>query len=412
MDAQTTPLLLSGQYGPELKHDALAVLIHLAKADQAAVQVRDERRRLVLCAAPTLAQAILENHDGALLPEPLSRPMRAFWGRTDWLAEAEKAPVIEIAEAALPSLLSNLEPPPLLHPEAEATVDLTTVAKAWALQVVARCLLGCSQPAPDKLLALEAALARLDAAGPLYASLPPPTSWLLPSQLRRARRQVEAQVHILIEEASASGLWSLLPGTAEANTLGLAVLALAYHMITSTAAFALLMAARQPTLQRRLRAEIDTVLGSTPPRPEALAQLSFAQRWIDETLRLYPPIWCASRNVTTSFAQNGLSFEKGQVLLFSPYIWQHHAATWPNPASFEPARFSSARPASPLAYAPWGLAGEAQMLEPLVRTASLLLLVATVQHGMLSPDTDAPPTLRTGFVLHPAPQQVHLVQHR
>ena len=45
-----------------------------------------------------------------------------------------------------------------------------------------------------------------------------------------------------------------------------------------------------PDIQARFRAELDEVLGGKTPTPEDLSRLTFTERILTESMRLYPPI--------------------------------------------------------------------------------------------------------------------------
>ncbi|PJF40811.1 MAG: cytochrome P450, partial [Candidatus Thermofonsia Clade 1 bacterium] len=64
---------------------------------------------------------------------------------------------------------------------------------------------------------------------------------------------------------------------------------------TGLLAWAMYLLGAHPESAQRLRAEVDTALGEAPPTMERLAQLKYLDRFIDETLRLYPPAHLGSR---------------------------------------------------------------------------------------------------------------------
>src|SRR5262249_3904474 len=68
------------------------------------------------------------------------------------------------------------------------------------------------------------------------------------------------------------------------------------HETTATAmTWAWYLLDRNPAVDRRLRAEVDEVLGGRRPTYADLSRLSYTKQVFLETLRVYPPIWMLPR---------------------------------------------------------------------------------------------------------------------
>ncbi|WP_241663415.1 cytochrome P450 [Peribacillus simplex] len=62
---------------------------------------------------------------------------------------------------------------------------------------------------------------------------------------------------------------------------------------------------------------------------------------IHETLRLYPPLYILSRDVTEEVVIGGYRFKKGDMILISSYVMQHDPEYFDQPESFIPERFEN-----------------------------------------------------------------------
>jgi cytochrome P450 len=124
------------------------------------------------------------------------------------------------------------------------------------------------------------------------------------------------------------------------------------HETTATAlswAWALLDA--HPHAAARLHAELDQVLGGRLPSVADLPQLSYTRMVIDETMRLYPPVYILSRKVVADDAIGGYKIPGGSAADISPYITHRHPDFWEDPERFDPERFAPDRAAARHKYA-------------------------------------------------------------
>lgn len=94
-----------------------------------------------------------------------------------------------------------------------------------------------------------------------------------------------------------------------------------------------------PRVAQRLREELAEVLGGRPPTIEDLPNLQYTWRVIQESLRLYPPIWLYLRTAITDDEIGGRWIRAGRNIYVSPYITHRHLDFWENPEGFDPDRF-------------------------------------------------------------------------
>jgi cytochrome P450 len=77
---------------------------------------------------------------------------------------------------------------------------------------------------------------------------------------------------------------------------------------------------------------------------------------VDETLRLYPPLWIYSRPAGEDDVIGGYQIRKGVFVLIIPYVTHRHPEFWERPEDFDPERFAPERAADrhPYAYIAFG----------------------------------------------------------
>ncbi|HEX5109245.1 MAG TPA: cytochrome P450 [Vicinamibacterales bacterium] len=113
---------------------------------------------------------------------------------------------------------------------------------------------------------------------------------------------------------------------------------------------------QHPDAQRRLEAEIDTVLAGRLPEYADLVNLPYTLMVVDEAMRLYPPAWGFSRQAMADDEVGGFHVPRGWLVFVIPWVLHRLPALWDSPERFEPERFSPERSADrpKFAYLPFG----------------------------------------------------------
>ncbi len=101
---------------------------------------------------------------------------------------------------------------------------------------------------------------------------------------------------------------------------------------------------------------------------------------LQESLRVYPPVWVIPRDAINDDRIGGYRIPKGSTILLSPYLTHRRPEFWENPRAFDPDRFLTARAAERprYAYFPFGggprlcMGGDMAMMEMLI----ILVMVA------------------------------------
>lgn len=132
---------------------------------------------------------------------------------------------------------------------------------------------------------------------------------------------------------------------------------------------------KHPEIERQLLDEISTVLGDRTPTVEDLPKLVLTRRVIQESMRLYPPIWIIERRAIGEDTIAGYRIPKGSSVVIAPYALHRHPGFWESPETFDPSRFEQKPPA---AYLPFGagprfcIGNEFAMMETTLITAMVL----------------------------------------
>jgi cytochrome P450 len=95
-----------------------------------------------------------------------------------------------------------------------------------------------------------------------------------------------------------------------------------------------------PESWRRLRAEVEEVLGGRPPAVADLPRLAYTTMVVQEAMRLYPPIYLVLRRAQVDDEVGGHRIPAGANIALCPYVTHRHPEFWDNPEGFEPERFA------------------------------------------------------------------------
>ncbi len=123
-----------------------------------------------------------------------------------------------------------------------------------------------------------------------------------------------------------------------------------------TLAWALYETARNPEAAERIRREGEAVYGDREPTAADYSALAYTRAVIQETMRVYPPVWGLIRVAAKPDVIDGKEINVGdRVVLFS-YGAHHSPKFWERPETFKPERWlgDAARKRKPFTYLPFG----------------------------------------------------------
>jgi cytochrome P450 len=84
---------------------------------------------------------------------------------------------------------------------------------------------------------------------------------------------------------------------------------------------------------------VDTVVGDRPVEAGDLRSLDYTRRVIQESLRLYPPVWALGRKCVQDTELGGHRIPAGSEVLYSIYAVHHDPKVYDNPEAFDPDRW-------------------------------------------------------------------------
>ncbi len=205
-----------------------------------------------------------------------------------------------------------------------------------------------------------------------WAIFPPPLS--VPTRRNREYRSALANIHGIIDRiiaerrrapARISDLLTMLMEARDENGAPMSdkqlrdeviTLLTAGHETTTLAlAWTCFLIATRPDVVERMTAEA-AFLNGRAPAYEDLMKLRYSRMVVEESMRLYPPVWTLARTAVNEDAIGGYRVPAGSEILIFPYITQRHPKWWQDADAFRPERFapenSAARPR--YAYLPFG----------------------------------------------------------
>jgi len=214
-------------------------------------------------------------------------------------------------------------------------------------------------------------------------------------RLKRAFADLDEVVHGLIrkrrEEGTGTGdLLSMLLEVKDADTGEgmndrqlrdeVMTIFLAGHETSSNAlVWTWHLLSRNPGVARKLKTELDAVLGGRTPTLEDLPNLVYTEKVINESMRLFPPVWGFSRMAERDDVIGGYHIPKGTWVFVSQYLTHRTPEYFPNPEGFDPERFKDGFLESlpKCAYFPFG-AGARQCIGNNFALMEVKIVLATI----------------------------------
>lgn len=235
-------------------------------------------------------------------------------------------------------------------------IDVCAEMTRLTLDVLFRCLFGLRLHGEHERIyeALTAVLE--DAERRIWAMIPVPT-WAPTKNNREARVALhaleECVARIIEERRNATNqepdLLSVLIDTGgggkepSAKLLRdqLLTILMAGHETTANAlTWTWYLLSTHPEVYRRMKEEVDNVLGDRTPTFEDLSSLVYTRMVLDESMRLYPPVWTVSRMAMDDDSLGSIPVPSGTTVMVCPYAIHRRQDLWRNPEGFDPERFA------------------------------------------------------------------------
>ncbi len=250
-----------------------------------------------------------------------------------------------------------------------ATIDAAREMTRLTVTIVGQTLLGIDLEEEAEDIATDLHTLTSEAMARMSRIVPIPRGVPLPSNLRAARalRRMEARVSRMIDErrshpTDGADLLSVLIETEAANggrqqvRDELMTALVAGHETTAAAlSWAWRLLSQHPEVAERLQEELETVLGSEEPTMATLPKLAYTKAVIEETIRLYPPVWLLPRKNIAADTIGTFHVPPQSEVLLCLYSMHRHPAFWDQPDRFLPERFLRDKNARHFAaYLPFG----------------------------------------------------------
>jgi cytochrome P450 len=123
-----------------------------------------------------------------------------------------------------------------------------------------------------------------------------------------------------------------------------------------TLAWALYLASAHPETAERIRQEGEEVLGGRDPTADDYGALAYTRAVIQETMRLYPPIWALIRVAAEEDQIGDKTILPGDRVVMFAYGVHHDPRFWEAPEEFQPERWmgDAAKKRQKYTYLPFG----------------------------------------------------------
>lgn len=176
-----------------------------------------------------------------------------------------------------------------------------------------------------------------------------------------------------------------------------------HETVSVTLTWAFYLIGKHPEILQKLQHEIETVLNGRPPSPADYMQLSYTRMIIEETLRLYPPVWGLSRETIKDDEIQGYQIPKKALVLVPAYLTHRHPKFWDKPEEFIPERFTEAEASKrhKFAYYPFGGGSRICIGNQFALMEATLILSTLVQCFDLQTASDKLVEVDTTFTLRP-----------
>ena len=182
----------------------------------------------------------------------------------------------------------------------------------------------------------------------------------------------------------------------------LLTLFVAGHETTALALFfSLYLLGQHPEVADKAQMVIDEAIGSRLPTVDDMGDLRYIQAILEESMRLYPPVWIIGREVIEGFEVGGVQLRKGDQLLCSQWLAHKDARWWTEPDAFRPSRFLGEQDRPRMSYFPFGGGPRACIGNHFAMMEGVLILTTLLQRVRLSPVHAGAPSLTPSVTIRP-----------
>jgi cytochrome P450 len=154
---------------------------------------------------------------------------------------------------------------------------------------------------------------------------------------RREKRANYGDLLSLLIDASAEGSGRLTDTEVRDEAL---TLLLAGHETTANAlTWTWYLLSQHPEAEARFHQELRDILGDREPEWDDIPRLSYTERVLSESMRLYPPAWAIGRQNQAQLRLFNSLVRAKSIVVMSPWVTHRNPTLWPDPERFDPDRF-------------------------------------------------------------------------
>jgi cytochrome P450 len=129
-----------------------------------------------------------------------------------------------------------------------------------------------------------------------------------------------------------------------------------HETTAATVSWAWFLLCTHPDAMETLRTELRAVLNGRSVSWQHLTRLTYTRMVVDETMRLYPPVWMITRRAILDDIVGGYRIKAGSDVLVSIYSLHRHPEFWSDHDAFKPERFeNNLKLGANAAYWPFGV---------------------------------------------------------
>jgi len=190
---------------------------------------------------------------------------------------------------------------------------------------------------------------------------------------------------------------------------------LAGHDTTAlTLTYTWFLLSEHPEAKRRVQEEIDEVVGDDRPGMEHVRELDYLEWVIQESMRLYPPVYVMFREPTEDVTLSGYPIDSGQTLMLPQWGVHRSERFYDDPETFDPERWKPerAKERPRFAYFPFGGGPRHCIGKHLAMLEAQLIVATTAQRYELEFLGETPLELMPSLTAHPRQEMSMQVRER
>ncbi len=312
------------------------------------------------------------------------------------------------------------------HPE--QTLDIHHQMMTLTFQIVGKTLFSrdfsavAEQVKEVITVALDHATSYSRSALRLSPSIPTPANLRFRKALKALNQLVEKMIRERIANRGAKDLLELLLSTDDDPSQinnprirdELITMIGAGHETTANAlTWTWHLLANHPEIQERVFDEATTVLSDRRPVIADLQSLVYTSQVVQESMRLYPPVWIIERQAIEADQILGYPIAPGQNIAICPFSLHRDPTYWEEPEQFDPDRFSAERSRNrpKHAFFPFSTGPRVCIGNHFAMTEAVLITAMIARQFRVETVSPSPVELLAGTTLRPK-RQILLRIHR